>query len=253
MKPHETFLPPFPHHCPFGRRPAAALARPPSCYNHAMTSSSALAAHVDAAATMETRRVWLPSRPMTFAQFLDQYGENDDVELIDGVPVEKMATQLEREKLFVWLLTLMNLYVAERGLGLILGARTAVEIHDFRGRLPDLLFVRAERLDIVEQKAIHGAPDLVIELISPGDRPSDIIALETDYRAIGVAEVWFVDQQKRRVRVLRRNTDGDYAESEQDAGTLASASVKGFTLDVAHLWADPRPAVRPLLRALLGE
>jgi len=35
------------------------------------------------------------------------------------------------------------------------------------------------------------APDLVIELISPNDRPSDIVVLEMDYRAIGVTEIVF--------------------------------------------------------------
>ena len=41
----------------------------------------------------------------------------------------------------------------------------------------------------MQQKAIYGAPDLMLEVISPNDRPSDIMALEIDYRAIGVPEI----------------------------------------------------------------
>lgn len=203
--------------------------------------------------TAEARVVWVPSRPVTFDEFLDLFGEDDDVELIDGVPVEKMAAQLDHEWLFAWLFRLLGDYVEARDLGRVLGSRTAVEITGFRGRLPDLLFVRKERLDIVRQKAIYGAPDLIVEFISPGDRPSDIIALETDYRGIGVAEIVFVDQGRRQVRALRRQDSGDYTETEQDAGPLSFQTTPGFQLQTEWLWADPRPAVRETLDALFRE
>jgi Uma2 family endonuclease len=134
----------------------------------------------------------------------------------------------------------------------VLGSRTAVEITGFRGRLPDLLFVRKDRLAIVRQKAVYGAPDLVVELISPGDWPSDIIALETDYRGIGVAEIVFVDQGRRLVRVLRRQDDNSYVQAEQNAGPLALETVAGFQIEAEWLWAEPRPAVHSTLAALLG-
>src|SRR5437660_18206 len=102
--------------------------------------------------------------------------------------------QLEHEKLLRWLSTVLDLFTEERGLGIVLGSRTGVEISTYRGRLPNLLFVRRDRMEIVREKAVYGAPDLVIEIISPGDGPSDIIALETDYRSIGVQEVVFLDQ-----------------------------------------------------------
>jgi Uma2 family endonuclease len=203
----------------------------------------------------ETYVKWVPDRPMTFEEFLDRFGEDDDVELVDGVPVEKMAAQLDHERLFIWLVRLLGDYVEARNLGEVLGSRSAVQINNFRGRLPDLLFVRRDRddfEDIVRQRAIYGAPDLVVEFVSPGDRPSDVVALETDYRAIGVAEIWFVDQRQQRVRVLRRQTDGAYAEAAQGAGPLASSVVAGFEIDVAWLWANPRPAVRDVIAGLLA-
>ncbi len=79
----------------------------------------------------ERRVLWVASRPVTFAEFLDRFGEDDDVELVDGVVVERMAAQLEHEKLFAWLFRLMGDYVEERDLGIVLGSRTAVEITTF--------------------------------------------------------------------------------------------------------------------------
>jgi Uma2 family endonuclease len=163
-----------------------------------------------------------------------------------------MSVQLEHEKLFTWLMTLYRVYVEERNLGIVLGSRTAVEIGMFRGRLPDLLFVRRERMGIVQQKAIYGAPDLVIELISPNDRPSDISALETDYRAIGVPEIVFIDQQQRRVRLLRAREAG-YEEEILIGGTLRFESLEGFALQVEWLFQEPRPNLRATLERLLAD
>lgn len=203
--------------------------------------------------TAEARVVWVPPRPVTFNEFLELFGEDDDVELIDGVPVEKMAAQLDHERLFIWLVRLLGDFAEARDLGEVLGSRTAVEITGFRGRLLDLLFVRKDRLAIVQQKAVYGAPDLVVEFVSPGDRPSDVIALETDYRGIGVAEIIFVNQGRQQVRALRRQEDGNYTEAEQNAGPLSFQTVAGFQLQTEWLWADPRPAVRETLDALFRE
>jgi Uma2 family endonuclease len=199
----------------------------------------------------EQRVVRFAQRPITFEEFLELTGK-DDLELIDGVMVEKMSVQLEHEKQFAWLYHLSGLYVEERNLGIVLGSRTAVEISMFRGRLPDLLFVRRERMGIVQQKAIYGAPDLVIELVSPNDRPSDVSALETDYRAIGVPEIVFIDQQKRRVRLLRTRAAG-YEEEILIGGTLRFESLEGFALQVEWLFQEPRPNLRALLERLLAD
>lgn len=203
--------------------------------------------------TVEERRVYVPPRPMTFAEFLDRCGEDDDVELIDGVIVERMAAQLDHERLFAWLITVLTSFVSERDLGTVLGSRSAVEIASHHGRLPDLLFVRKERENIIEQRAVYDAPDLILELVSPNDRPSDIVALETDYGSIGVEQVAFIGLQRQRVRVLTRPADGsDYEEAEVTSGPLAFAALPGLTLQAEWLWADDRPTQFSILAPLLS-
>jgi Uma2 family endonuclease len=195
---------------------------------------------------------WVGSRPLTFAEFLDSYGPKDQVELIDGVVVERNMVQLDHEKLVDWLRFVIGLYVRAREMGIVLGSRTAVEINQFRGRLPDLLFVRQERMEIVQQKAIYGAPDLIIEVISPTDRPSDVIALETDYRSIGVAEIVFIDQRKHRVRVLRKQ-ESDYVEELLTTGAVVLEALGGIRLEIEWLFSEPRPDERATADALLAE
>src|SRR5262249_12928658 len=112
--------------------------------------------------------------------------------------------------------------------------------------------VRADREHIIQDKAVYGAPDLVIEIISPNDRTSEIHALETDYRNIGVAEIVFVDAAQRRLLVLRRR-ESDYAAETLSTGTFHAETVPGFHFHVDMLFQDPLPNEFDLLNALIGE
>lgn len=193
----------------------------------------------DITEAVEGRVVRYAERPIPFERFLD-ISTNPNLELVDGVTVERMAANLKHERLFVWLVTMLNLYVNTRDLGIVLGSRTAVEISEFGGRLPDILFVRRDRMGVVQERAVYGAPDLVIELVSPNDRPSDVISLETDYRSVGVSEIVFINQSKRSVVVLRKR-DGRYEDHTLTSGTLHLETVDGFEIEAEWLWQEPRP------------
>src|SRR5438105_2621804 len=85
---------------------------------------------------------WIWPRPLPFDEFIDLFGKEDYVELIDGAAVERAMVQLQHEKLLTWLLVLLKVYADRKQLGIVLGSRTPVKIATYRGRLPDLLFVR---------------------------------------------------------------------------------------------------------------
>lgn len=199
----------------------------------------------------ECTEVLVHTAPITFEQYLDMFGKEDNYELIDGVAVERLAAQVERERLFAWLMTLLTMYTEQSQLGIVLGSRSAVRISEFRGRLPDLLFVRAERMDIVQQKAIYGAPDLVVEIISPRDRQSDTLQREADYRTVGVQEMWFIDRPRERVRVVRRQDD-HCGEQELSEGEVECAVLSPLRLRVDWLLGDERPPVHEVLKGLQG-
>lgn len=204
----------------------------------------------ETAETVEGRVVRYSERPITFATFLELTGEDDNIELVNGVMVEQMSAQFEHETLHAWLFWILYGYVSKKGLGLVRGSHTAVEINKYGGRLPDLLFVRKGNEGIIQPKAIYGAPDLIIEIVSPNDRPSDIIAPETDYRSIGVPEIWFLDAPRKRARVLRKQT-ADYQEEVLTAGTLRSEVVPGFELQAEWLFQESRPDEFETLMSLL--
>ncbi|MFA0767080.1 MAG: hypothetical protein OXFUSZZB_000408 [Candidatus Fervidibacter sp.] len=200
----------------------------------------------------EERRILLPPRPLTFEEFVALFGEDEAVELVDGMVIPIMAAKDIHEDLFRWLLFVLVAYVEAFRLGIVRGSRTPVRISLHRARLPDLLFVRIEHADIVQEDGIFGTPDLIVEILSPTDTPSRLLALEADYRSIGVPEMWFVDLTKKQVRVLWRR-DGDYEVRVMRKGVLRSRVIDGFWLRVEWLFQKPLPNVWETVQRLLGS
>jgi Uma2 family endonuclease len=200
----------------------------------------------------EERRILLPPRPLTFEEFVALFGEDEAVELVDGMVIPIMAAKDIHEDLQGWLLLIVRLYVEALKLGIFRGSRTPVRISLHRARLPDLLFVRTEHADIVQEDGIFGTPDLIVEILSPTDTPSHLLALEADYRSIGVPEMWFVDLTKKQVRVLWRR-DGDYEVRVMRKGVLRSRVIDGFWLRIEWLFQKPLPSALDILRQLLGD
>lgn len=194
----------------------------------------------------ERRVTWSRNTPITFQEYLDIVGPDEFKELVDGVLEEMPLVQLEHEKLFVWLLRLIAGYVERNDLGIVLGSRTPVEISQLRGRMPDILFVGKERMSIVQQKAIFGAPDLVVEIVSPNDRRSQLLVRETDYRNIGVAEILFVHLPQKYVRLARRLGD-DYEVTEVSRGAITLESVGNLSIRAEWMLEEPRPSIDEVL------
>ncbi len=210
----------------------------------------------------DERQRYIADGPIDFASWL-QMATDIDTELVRGVVVDRMAVQYPHESLFAWLMSVLGIFVSHQKLGVVLGSRTAVKIGANDGRLPDLLFVRADNLAIIHRDAIYGVPDLVIEIISPNDRPSDLISLEADYCALGVPEILFLDPKKQRVRYLRKRAvekadiagvmTGDYEASYLTSGPLTSVSIPGFQIKVEWLFTDERPDEFTVVKELIEQ
>ncbi len=96
-------------------------------------------------------------------------------------------------------------FVSQRQLGFVLFAPLDVIVRrkpKLRMRQPDLIYVSNERRHIVSDR-IEGGPDLVVEVLSPGDTRKKIAAKLKDYQRIGVRECWLVSIEAETVEVLQ--------------------------------------------------
>ena len=142
--------------------------------------------------------------------------------------------------MFGFLHRTLGLYVEERQLGEVLTQKFLVRITDYTGREPDLLFVSRKRLEIIEPNYLAGAPDLVIEIVSPHDRPNEIVQKQAEYEQLGVKELWIIDQPRTRLAVFDLSDEDHYVPREPEGDTLVARTVPGFQLRVEWLWREPR-------------
>ncbi len=101
---------------------------------------------------------------------------------------------------------------------------------------PDVIYVSPERRDIV-RKRLEGAPDLVVEVLSPGTARRDHGAKLLAYAEAGVLEYWIVDPVAQSVEFLV-NDGGAFKVVVPRNNLYRSAAVTGVRLDIARLWPD---------------
>ena len=104
--------------------------------------------------------------------------------------------------------------------------------------VPDVAFVRWERLPerVRPEGYVPVAPDFVVEVRSPSDRPGEIAKKLELYRRAGVPLVWWVDPARRTVAVYR---DGQLAAELGEGDELDGGDVlPGLRLAVAEIFAE---------------
>ncbi len=124
--------------------------------------------------------------------------------------------------------------LAEATGGLALPAPSDVRLADHTVAQPDVLYVSPERRDIV-QAWIEGAPDLVVEVLSPSTARMDRLLKLNRYAEAGVREYWLVDPATRTIEFLV-NDDDHFVVHVPDGGTWTSPAVRGAELGIDRFW-----------------
>jgi Uma2 family endonuclease len=107
-----------------------------------------------------------------------------------------------------------------------------------RTRQPDITFVSRARRSIVQDQ-IEGGPDLVIEVLSPGDTRKEIEQKLEDYARIGVRECWIVSIEAETVEVLQLSAKGVKRLGLYGSGdSVRSAVLPGLALPTKKMFAE---------------
>jgi len=108
-------------------------------------------------------------------------------------------------------------------LGTLLLSTMAVYLDDENVLQPDLLFVSKYNEGIIQENGVHGAPDAVIEILSPGSIYHDHIKKRKLCEKHGVKEYWLIDPEDNEVIGYHRNKEGKLAETYRENGILVSS------------------------------
>lgn len=104
---------------------------------------------------------------------------------------------------------------------------------------PDLFYIGKEREGIIAAEEIRGAPDLVIEVLSPATAERDRTYKRTLYARHGVREYWLVDPETRSIEVLTHAPSGFQHEATYRAGAnavLTSPLLPGLQIPLSEIF-----------------
>ena len=141
---------------------------------------------------------------LTVQDYLDIPEEDENrYELIDGELYMAPAPTWEHQESTGNLLSILRDFARANMLGRVVASPIDVYLSDTDVFQPDIVFVSVERLDIIRSSGVHGAPDLVIEMLSPGTARRDRILKRRRYEMFDVKEYWQADPIARTITVLR--------------------------------------------------
>lgn len=162
-------------------------------------------------------------------------------ELIGGEIIVSTAPRFIHQLLVTRIIVQFSKYLEKNPIGEIL-ATPGLIFSNFDGVIPDLIFITHDRLaEILHEKSgkFHGAPELVIEILSPGrvNARRDLEIKRELYEYFKVEEYWVVKPLEKEIQTFRRNDSGlnqirIYTENE----SLQSPLLPKFKIKIKNLF-----------------
>lgn len=178
-----------------------------------------------------------PQGRWTYADYKRLPQDGWRYEVIEGELHMAPAPRPKHQKVGMHLSSSMHQHAKHRGLGAVLTAPIDVILAGYASPVqPDILFIRKDRLHIIQDEYVEGPPDLVVEILSPSNWLDDRRTKFRLYAQAGVLEYWLVDPEARSVEVFRlegaRYTQlGKYGPGE----SVQSEVMDGFAIAVEEI------------------
>lgn len=173
-------------------------------------------------------------RRMTYEEF-GKLPEQAGLQLIDGFLVKEPSPRYGHQAIIGELYLQMALHVNRWRLGKVILAPFDVVLADDQVLQPDIMFVTKERMHLIKENGLFGAPDLALEVLSPASRHFDTGRKRELYLQHGCLELWIIDPDKLTVTQSVRN-EGRWEENTLTRDDfLVSVAIEGFSLRVSEI------------------
>jgi Uma2 family endonuclease len=195
----------------------------------------------------------LPGVHLTEDQFWAQYGDEDiKAEWVDGKVIVIPPASRDHVWLNNWLVRLMSEFVDINDVGEVAGPEFPIRLASIRiSRIPDIIFVGKSKSHLIRPTFFEGAPDLIVEIVSPDSLARDWRDKYADYQAVGVREYWVVDPMAKQVDVYALSRLKKFSQIKpDDQGRIHSKVLKALFIDPQWLWRSPLPKLASVLKEL---
>lgn len=185
---------------------------------------------------------WPAQGQWRYEHYLRLPDDDQCYEIIEGVLYVASAPSIEHQFVVSEIHFRLKLFVQERDLGLVFTAPIEVHLSDSsRPVQPDVLFLYNDHKPLAGTQFISGAPDLIVEVISPSSIRLDRTVKFDAYEQARVSEYWLVDPKLRAVEVYTL-ARGEYALFGQYTGddVIESSVLVGLQIATSLIF-PPRP------------
>ncbi len=174
---------------------------------------------------------------LTYEDYLCFPDDGKRYEILEGVLHVVPSPTIRHQRISRELEFIIHGYVIQNGLGEIFDAPLDVVFSSTSIAQPDLIFVSQARQLVITEKHIAGAPDLVVEILSPSTSASDRVTKAQVYARYGVPYYWVVDPEKKAVEEFRLER-GIYMliRSWEDEEMFLPEIFPGLQVDLRKLW-----------------
>lgn len=176
---------------------------------------------------------------MTITDLEAMPDDGNRYEVIEGELFVSCAPGLTHQQVSMNISFLIRSYLESYPIGLVF-ATPGLILTEMSGVIPDIVFFRRERSqDIISGERLTGAPDLVVEILSPGadNIRRDRIAKRQLYARHGVAEYWMVDPEKRALEVYRLQEGAlELVATLKNEDEVSSPFLPGFTCVASEIF-----------------
>jgi Uma2 family endonuclease len=191
---------------------------------------------------VRTRRPSRLPRPgqWTYADVCRLPDDGKRHEIVDGRHFVSPSPEVAHQRAATRLGVLLAKAVDGRGKGEVLTAPVDVELSVGSILVPDLVVIARGNEGVVKPKRIVGAPDLVVEVLSPSTARRDLDLKRRRYERAGVREYWIVDHEARTVRQFVLQPNGRYAPPVVCTTRVRLAAIASVTIDLTKVFRGRR-------------
>jgi Uma2 family endonuclease len=177
---------------------------------------------------------------LTYEDYLDLPEDGKQYELIEGELTLNPAPVLRHQRIALNIAGELRTFHLHHRAGSVFISPIDVVLAEDVVVQPDVVVICHDRLSILGDTNIQGAPSIVVEVLSDRTRRKDEIIKRKLYERYGVDEYWIVDPATDTVKIYRRAGDAFVRAAEvstESGGAIDSPLLPGFTLDVNVVFA----------------
>ncbi len=175
---------------------------------------------------------------LTYDDYLT-FPDSDGIrkEIIEGELFMSPAPSIKHQLILRNLFRSLDKFIMENSLGEVFFAPCDVIFSNINVMQPDILYISNENYEILTALNIKGAPDLIIEILSPSSIETDRIFKKLVYEKFGVKEYWIVDPQEEMIEVWNlKGTNFQLHQKAKKTQKFKSKLLEDLELDLSLIF-----------------